>query len=170
MAAGAYVTDTMTDSDYVTLGVATCFQRTGSKLSEVLVLEPLPASAVDCIARLGVPTSYRRLFGIKLGDLSDKIAELPEGVIKDGEQVAHAENFTERLHAAARTFRRSPEIAALIAPGAIAEVNHSVKDKRILNEAWEPSFDDNVKQDMSIDVYNRDSDIDNVAVKDLYNA
>ena len=34
----------------------------------------------------------------------------------------------------------------------------STERKRILNSSWEPSFDDNVKQDMSIDVYNREAD------------
>lgn len=34
----------------------------------------------------------------------------------------------------------------------------STERKRILNEKWEPDFNDNVKQDKSIDVYNREAD------------
>ena len=54
----------------------------------------------------------------------------------------------------------------------IEELNYSVEKKRILDEKWEPDFSDNVKQDISIDVYGRDQDDqgDQGAIKDLYNA
>jgi len=172
MATGGLVSEGMESGDVLALGVATCYKRVENKLQEVLILEPLPASAVDCIARLQVPTSYRRLLGITLGEVPDSISELPSGLISDGEQVVFAEDFGERAQAASRTFRRSPEIAQSIAPGTLVEdLNYSVEFKRILNANWEPSFDDNVKQDQSIDVYNRASDeIDNTTVMAGYNS
>lgn len=172
MATGGLVSEGLESSDVLALGVATCFKRVENKLTEVLILEPLPASAVDCIARLQVPTSYRRLLGITLGDVPDTISELPSGLISDGEQVVFAEDFGERAKAASRTFRRSPEIAQSIVPGKLVEdLNYSTEFKRILNANWEPSFDDNVKQDQSIDVYNRASDeIDNTTVMAGYNS
>ncbi len=172
MAAGAYLDDELKADDVVTVGVATCFKREGKQLQEILVLEPLPASAVDCIVRLQVPTSYLRVYGITMGDLSDNVSDLPDTVILPDENVALAEDFGERVRAASRTFRRSPEIAAMVPPGVLEDdLNHSVATKRILNQNWEPSFDDNVKQDKSIDVYNRATDeVDNTSVMTGWNA
>lgn len=172
MAAGAFLDDALKPDDVTVVGVATCFRREGKQLQEVLILEPLPASAVDCVVRLQVPTSYLRVYGIKMGDLSDSVSDLPDTVILPDENVALAEDFAERVQAASRTYRRSPEIAAMVPPGTIQDdLNHSIAQKRILNENWEPSFDDNVKQDQSIDVYNRASDeVDNTTVMASYNA
>lgn len=174
MSAGAFKTDGLLDDDHVVLGVATCFQRSGAnsggKLSEVLIVEPLPASTVDCVHRLGVPTSYRRLHATTIGALSDEISELPGGLVEEGESVAWAESFEERIAAAARTFRRSPEIVEQIKIGETKEVNHSVATKRVLNEEWEPNFEDNVKQDISIDVYDRANDVDASEIANAYNA
>lgn len=61
----------------------------------------------------------------------------------------------ERSLAAARTFRRRVE-AQILDIGEVADdFNFSTDKKRVLNEIFEPSFDDNVKQDASIDVYGR---------------
>lgn len=171
MAVGTYVGEGMKTDDVLVLGVATCFLQEKGKLKEVTIVEPLPASALDCVARLQVTTSYKRLYGISLGDLPDTVSELPASLLGE-DQVALAEDFGERAQAAARTYRRSPEIASTLPPGAMtSEVNHSVATKRILNENYEPSFDDNVKQDMTIDVYNRATDeVDNTAVAAGYNA
>ncbi|CAM9684209.1 unnamed protein product [Choristocarpus tenellus] len=47
----------------------------------------------------------------------------------------------------------------LVGFGEVAdEYNFSTERKRILNHKYEPSFDDNVKQDKSIDVYGREDD------------
>lgn len=65
------------------------------------------------------------------------------------------ENVVERSLAAARTFRRRVE-AQILDIGEVADdFNFSTDKKRVLNEIFEPSFDDNVKQDASIDVYGR---------------
>jgi len=44
----------------------------------------------------------------------------------------------------------------ILAPGELADdFNFNTDKKRILNYKYEPSFEDNVKQDISIDVYGR---------------
>lgn len=143
-------------------------QRQEANLEELLVIEPVPASAMDCVARLKVPTSYLRLWGTTLGDVPETISDLPPGVVMEGESVVFGESFTERSQASARTYRRSPEIAKMLPKGQItADINHSVERKRLIEDDWEPDFSDNVKQDKSIDVYNRDDDASDV--KELYN-
>jgi hypothetical protein len=175
MATGTHVGPDTEAGDYVTLGVAKVFRRTEGKLEDMLIVEPLPASALDCVARLKVPTSYLRLWTTRLGDVPDAISELPDTLVLAGESVAFADSFTERSQASARTYRRSPEIAGLLPLGVIfSDLNHSTERKRLVEDDWEPDFNDNVKQDKSIDVYNRaDDNPDNAAsadVKDLYNA
>lgn len=172
MALGKHVGHDTTADEYVALGIAKCFTRSKAKLAEVLVLEPLPSSALHCVIQLGVPTSYTRLWATKLGDLPDDVTELPPGVIKDGEVVSFGENFSERAQASARTYRKWKEIADLLPIGTIStELNHSIANKRILNDTWEPNFNDNVKQDKSIDVYNRDDSAgDSGSIQALYNA
>jgi hypothetical protein len=171
MALGAHVGDDTTPDDYITVGVAKYFRRVEAKLEELLVIEPLPASALDCIARLQVPTSYLRIWASLLGDLPDRIDEMPKGVVLEGEHVQFGEDFTERCQASARTYRRSPEVAELLPVGSIfTKLNHSIETKRLIDEDWEPDFNDNVKQDLSIDVYDRSVDESATGIKTLYNA
>jgi len=65
------------------------------------------------------------------------------------------EDALERTMAAARTFRRRPEAMLVDLDAVCNDYNFSTERKRIINEVYEPSFDDNVKQDASIDVYGR---------------
>jgi hypothetical protein len=171
MALGVHVGEDTSPDDYITVGVAKYFRRVESKLQELLVIEPMPASALDCICRLQVPTSYLRIWASRLGDLPDQISELPEGVVLKGEHVQFGEDFTERCQASARTYRRSPEVADLVPVGSIfSKINHSTETKRLIDEDWEPDFNDNVKQDLSIDVYDRSVDESATDIKTLYNA
>ncbi len=152
MALGTHVGEDTKADDFLTIGVAKVFRRKESKIEELLIIEPLPASALDCVARLQVPTSYMRIWATTLGELPDRIDEFPESV-RSNEKLAFGEDFTERCQASARTYRRSPEIVDLLPIGSIfSDVNHSVERKRIIDDDWEPDFSDNVKQDISIDV------------------
>lgn len=174
MALGTHVGEDTKEEDYVTLGVAKVFRRREGELENLLIVEPLPASALDCVARLKVPTSYVRLWATTLGKVPDAISELPSSLVLDGESVAWGESFTERIQASARTYRRDPNVVALLPTGAIfSDLNHSVERKRLIEDDWVPDFDDNVKQDKSIDVYNRDDDNEDNSssadIKDLYN-
>lgn len=104
-------------------------------------------------------------------------------------------NMLERTQAATRTFRRRVE-AQILDFGEVADdFNFNLENKRILNEvalqshvsqyrltpprhsglhlvpeqAYEPDFDDNVKQDQSIDIYGRESEVDEDEVSRLAN-
>lgn len=174
MSLGAHVGEDTKAEDYVTLGVAKVFRRREGEMENLLIVEPLPASALDCVARLRVPTSYVRLWATTLGEVPDAISELPKTLVLEGESVAWGEAFTERIQASARTYRRDPDVVSLLPTGVIfSDVNHSTERKRLIEDDWEPDFDDNVKQDASIDVYNRDDDSEDNAssanIKDLYN-
>jgi hypothetical protein len=174
MALGSHVGADTKAEDYITVGVAKVYRRRDGVLEDLLIVEPLPASALDCVARLKVPTSYLRLWATTLGEIPDAISELPDSLVLEGESVAWAEAFTERSQASARTYRRDPEVVKLLPTGVIfSDLNHSVERKRLIEDDWEPDFNDNVKQDKSIDVYNRDDDNPDNAVsaniKDLYN-
>ncbi|KAJ8604068.1 hypothetical protein CTAYLR_001759 [Chrysophaeum taylorii] len=162
-AAPASVADVpLTDSNYVAMGLAKVFFMSEGKAQGQYIIEPLTAGTLETL-QLGVPTSYCRIFGTTCGDLFDdpanpsvvqvkNLAKLTEGY----ENVQLCESMIERSMAAARTFRRRPEAAEYVAVDDTSEeVNFNTDRKRIMDLQYEPSFDDNVKQDRSIDVYNR---------------
>jgi len=94
---------------------------------------------------------------LKLGEIPGDIKELPAEFLGDDNPV-WGEKFEERAAAAARTMKRRKE-SQMVELGAIcSNYQFSTERKRILDAAYEPSFEDNVKQDMSIDVYNREAD------------
>ena len=73
------------------------------------------------------------------------------------------EDALKRSLAAIRTLRRRKE-GQLVPLGQTKndynfDIARNPNTKRILNQVFEPSFDDNVKQDKSIDVYGRDDDV-----------
>lgn len=145
--------DEVLDDAYVVLGVACCFKMNEDcKLDELLIVEPLPSSALETIA-LGVETSYKRIMAVRFGDVQQ--GSLPEQLV-DGEAISLCEQFHIRLRAAARTYRGRDEARRTVALGQVStDLNFSVERKRVLNDNYRPSFDDNVKQHNSIDVYGR---------------
>jgi hypothetical protein len=63
--------------DYVVLGVASCFQRDeDGRLREVLVAEPVPAAALDCLAQERRSTSYCLLYATTYAEVVDKGSRL----------------------------------------------------------------------------------------------
>ncbi len=141
-------------------------------------MEPLTAGTLECLA-LGVPTSYKRVMGLTCADLflGDNL-RAPAGIniealrplAKAGEVVSECEDMLVRSMAAARTFKRRVE-AQIIPLGEVADdFNFNTEKKRVLNQVFEPSFADNVKQDKSIDVYGRADDEFNDEVAKLANA
>lgn len=141
-------------------------------------MEPLTAGTLECLA-LGVPTSYKRVMGLTCADLfqGDDL-KAPPGIniealrplAAGGETISECENMVIRSMAAARTFKRRVE-AQIIAVGEVADdFNFNTEKKRVLNQVFEPSFADNVKQDKSIDVYGRADEEFNDEVAKLANA
>jgi len=152
---------------YVAIGLAVAFERDdGGKLSERLVVEPISASSLECMAN-GARTSFRFAAGTTLGALmrgggggaGDALPEEYAGAALCG-------NWARRVEAAARTWLRPHaqdhlmDIAPLPARGsprakARGGFNFSLDDKRVLNSVNVVSDADNIKQDISIDVYGR---------------
>ncbi|GJQ11342.1 hypothetical protein GpartN1_g3133.t1 [Galdieria partita] len=156
--------------EYTVLGLACCFQRdSNGKLQELIVIEPVPTSTLETILQ-GVPTSYKRLVATAYGRALN-IASLPPSFVRD-ERVSFCENYSERLQAATRTYRARLDAKKFQLGEVYTKTNFSTSPKRVLNEKFEPSFEDNVKQDISIDVYGRKKDEAEMKkeIDELYNA
>ncbi|GFR48050.1 hypothetical protein Agub_g9884 [Astrephomene gubernaculifera] len=140
---------------YVCLGLAQCFAKIDGSLAPVLVIEPMSASSLECLAN-GARTSYKMVTGVSFGEAFQRhIDALPEA-FRD----AHfCENFEFRCEAAARTWQRphaQDNLMDIVPLGKVrSNFNFSLEDKRVLNMENVVNDADNVKQDMSIDVYGR---------------
>ena len=44
-------------SDYLVIGLATCFVKQDGEISQVKIVEPIPSAALEAIVK-GIPTSY----------------------------------------------------------------------------------------------------------------
>lgn len=174
----AWALDDASPEDYVPLGIAVCYQRNqNNKLDEVMVVEPLATGTLENVTGTGQPTSYKRILATTIGAVPDSPSELPAEFTR-GEKVSYGEDFAERMCAAARTFKRMPSSKDILTVGQVSTCEEGGEltfctdgIQRILNEKWEPKFDDNVKQDGSIDVYGRgDAADESPDVQKLYNA
>lgn len=134
----------LTGSDYCVFGLATCFLKQEGELQSVEIIEPIPSSALEAILK-GIPTSYRFACAKSLEQVfRDAIPTIPSE-FPDGSQFC--DNFTERVIAAARTYKSHPAAQQLIAPGTIKEdLNYSTDRKRVLNSSHVVRNEDNVKQ------------------------
>jgi len=138
--------------DYVVLGVASCFQRDeDGRLREVLVAEPVPAAALDCLAQERRSTSYCLLYATTYAEVVDNgIPTLPADVFPTG--VVLGEDFVERLQAAARTYRSKPQFRHIplhqvcTPERGVFKLHFSAEPRRILNAAMEVRDADNIKQ------------------------
>lgn len=165
------------DDDYIAVGLACCFQMNSSqKLAEKWIFEPLTAGTLETI-ELGVPTSYKRVLALRAADYFLGDVNSPDGInvdalqalVEDEQDVTICEEPVERSVAAIRTFKRRPA-AMLIGVNEMAdEYNFNLERKRILNDNYVPNDDDNIKQDISIDVYGRSDEVSADQVKELEN-
>ncbi|PNH08110.1 hypothetical protein TSOC_005358 [Tetrabaena socialis] len=145
----------ITEDAYMVLGMAQCFKKDGGTLSPVLVVEPLSASSLECLAN-GARTSFKMVTGVTYKDAMNRNrAALPESF----GTALFCENFAFRCEAAARTWQQShaqENLMDIVPLGkARGNFNFSLEDKRILNMENVVSDSDNIKQDLSIDVYGR---------------
>lgn len=154
--------------DLAIVGLATAFVTDeGGKPKEVSIIEPLPSGTVETICK-GIETSVRRAYCLPWKDLVLGDAAQPTGInmanlapLLDGEKVLDVQaDWMERAMAAARTIkRRRDECERLVPVGEVCgDYNFSTKRKRVLDQKYEPDDNDNIKQDISIDVYGRDSE------------
>ena len=128
-------------SDYVVLGLATCFIREDSDIHPVKIIEPIPSAALEAIFK-GITTSYQFAHAITLGDIigGDTVA-LPDVFPSDAQL---CDDFHDRLLAAARTYRNHAETIPL--GTTYQKFNYSLERKRLLNSERIVKTEDNVKQ------------------------
>ncbi|GMH32745.1 hypothetical protein BSKO_00579 [Bryopsis sp. KO-2023] len=153
----AYGEDPTCDaSTYLSLGLATCFEKTKEgKLAEKAVIEPVAAASLESLAN-GAATSFTAVTGVTLEDALQRNREILPEEFSSG---LFCEDYVFRCNAAARTWTRShaqDNLMDIVPLGQVkSNFNFSVEHKRVLNFENVVDDDDNIKQDMSIDVYGR---------------
>eukprot|EP00933_Yihiella_yeosuensis_P032240 TRINITY_DN2581_c6_g1_i1.p1 TRINITY_DN2581_c6_g1~~TRINITY_DN2581_c6_g1_i1.p1 ORF type:complete len:282 (+),score=74.67 TRINITY_DN2581_c6_g1_i1:89-934(+) len=160
---------------FIVLGLANCFEQgEGGKLYDKWVLEPVSASTVEVVDN-GAATSYVSFLGTDVATiLAQDISKLPAELLC-GHEVQFGDNLQFRTGCAARTWMRehaATVVRKLVPVGKVTTgFNTSVEHKRILNFVNEVKDSDNVKQDMSIDVYGREEEKsdEDAQIADLYN-
>lgn len=141
---------------YCCLGMSHCFKKAeDGRLADVMVIEPISSSSLECMAT-GAKTSFKLATGISFADaMARDKARLPE---QFGEAF-FCDEWAYRLEAAARTWQRphaQDNLMDLVPLGKVrTNFNFNLDNKRVLNFENVVTDDDNVKQDMSIDVYGR---------------
>ncbi|MEO1430603.1 MAG: hypothetical protein AAFS12_02895 [Cyanobacteria bacterium J06632_19] len=130
--------------DYIVIGLATCFVKEDGEVHQVDVIEPIPSASLESLFK-GIPTSYKSAVATTLGKVFDgETARKPAELDKSAQIV---DDFSERLFAAARTYKRKEEAQSLIPLGkTYSEFTYSTEKKRVLNAQRVVSKDDNVKQ------------------------
>lgn len=136
----------LSESDYVMVGLAHCFIKQDGDLILVKVLEPVPSAYFAALIK-GVPTSYETLYSLALGELLKDEQPIVTNLPVDIKDIQFCENFVERTLAAARTYQTRADIQAKVPQGhSFSEVNFSIERKRILNTSHKVTKEDNVKQ------------------------
>lgn len=141
---------------YCCLGLAHCFKKNDEgKLEDVFVIEPLSATSLECMAT-GARTSFKLATGVSVADAAARNRSvLPEGF----QAGVWCDKYEERLAAAVRTWQRAhaqDNLMDIVPLGKVrSNFNFSLDDKRVLNFDNVVDDDDNIKQDISIDVYGR---------------
>jgi len=164
------------DDAFVVLGLAHCFEQGEGKLQDVFLLEPVSASTVEVVDN-GAATSYETFIGTTVGQVLKKDASAFPAELLCGHEARWADTLEFRTGCAARTWMRDHArdvVRRLVPDGEVKTgFNTSTEHKRILNFVNEVNDSDNIKQDMSIDVYGREDEeakdgVDS-QIADLYN-
>lgn len=131
-------------TEYLVLGLATCFIKEDGEVHPVKVIEPIPAAALEAIVK-GIPTSYEVAIATTIGAvLSEGGAQVPA---EFPDQAQFCDEFAYRATAAARTYKARPVSQSLIPAGTLRQdFNYSTDRKRILNSQRIVRTEDNVKQ------------------------
>lgn len=136
----------LSDNDYVIVGLAHCFTKQDGNIVPVTILEPVPSAYFEALLK-GVPTSYKTLHGLKLGDIVQDAQPTQPGLTVEANDAVFCENFAERAKAAARTYQTRQDLQRSVPYGQTYDaVNFSTDKKRILNATHQVTAEDNVKQ------------------------
>jgi len=163
-------------TDYLALGVSHCFEKKESKLVDKFVVEPLTAGTLESLQN-GARTAFKVVAGVTFDEATcGELSKLP-ACLQAYDGVTFGEDFLHRASAAARTWQRPHSQENLLGIVPVGEERSDwnfdhTRHKRILNYENKVSDDDNIKQDMSIDVYGRQSEeeAEAEAIKKLYDA
>jgi len=137
-------TSDLAADDYVVIGLATCFIKEDGEVHQVDVIEPIPSASLEALMK-DISTSYKLACATTLGAVLDgETPLLPEG-FPDSAQFA--DEFAQRVFAAARTYKRRESAKTLIPLGTTyTDFKYSTERKRVLNATRVVSKEDNVKQ------------------------
>eukprot|EP00195_Chlamydomonas_chlamydogama_P007780 CAMPEP_0202890766 /NCGR_PEP_ID=MMETSP1392-20130828/1072_1 /ASSEMBLY_ACC=CAM_ASM_000868 /TAXON_ID=225041 /ORGANISM="Chlamydomonas chlamydogama, Strain SAG 11-48b" /LENGTH=212 /DNA_ID=CAMNT_0049574401 /DNA_START=192 /DNA_END=830 /DNA_ORIENTATION=- len=141
---------------YLCLGIAHCFEKNSEgKLRDIMLIEPISASSLECMAN-GARTSFKSAVGVKFAEAMQRTRDALPAEFQSG---VFCEGFLIRCEAAARTWLRphaQDNLMDIVPLGKVrSQWNFSLDDKRVLNMDAVVNDDDNIKQDISIDVYGR---------------
>jgi len=144
---------------YLVLGLAHCFEKgDDGKLKDVMVIEPVSANSLEGMVA-GTKTCFTVVTGLTAGealsrDKSSLPAEFSEGTF--------CEDYEFRCEASARTWARphaQDNLLDIVPLGSSrSKFNYNLDEKRVLNMENVVKDEDNIKQDLSIDVYGRKQD------------
>lgn len=141
--------------DYVPLALAKCYEQLKGKIQERYIIEPVTAGSLESLTH-GAKTTYEEVYGATLETALQQQNNILPANFKNAE---FCEDFEFRAKCAARTWLRPHPQEHLMDIVPIGESkgdwNFDETHKRILNFVNEVNDDDNIKQDMSIDVYDR---------------
>lgn len=143
----------LSPSDYVVIGLATCFVKSEGEVHPVKIAEPIPSAALEAIlvgatgdsTGQSTPTSYELACATTLGHLlAGDVPQLPADFPN---HTPLCDEFTARAIAATRTYKARPSAQVLIPSGTTRrDFNYSVERKRVLNSERMIRSEDNVKQ------------------------
>ena len=121
------------------------------------MVEPVSANTLESLAA-GAKTSYTEVMATTAGAVTGRDRATLPAAWGDAK---FCEDWDARLGAVARTWARPHAVDNLMDIVPLGQTrggwNTSTEDKRVLNFVNEVNDDDNIKQDISIDVYGRQS-------------
>lgn len=130
-------------SDYLVLGLATCFVKQDGEVYELKIVEPIPSASLETLLK-GIPTSYQMAIATTLDAVWQGEPKLPAEFPVEAQ---FCDDFVDRLIAATRTYKARPVAQSHIPLGTIKnDFNYSVDRKRVLNTQRTIRTEDNVKQ------------------------
>ncbi|MBD2103799.1 hypothetical protein [Leptolyngbya sp. FACHB-261] len=136
----------LTGTEYLVLGLATCFTKQDGEVQKVRVVEPIPSAALEAVLK-GIPTSYELVYATTLGEvLEAQTVRLNPDVFP--EDVNPCPEFAFRALSAARTYRARPAAQQHVSLGTTRKegLNFSLDRKRVLNSERVVTTEDNIKQ------------------------
>ena len=133
----------LTDSDYVVVGVASCYQLVEGELQPVQILEPIPSAYLETLFQ-GISTAYQCVQGTTVGEV---LAVKDVATFTGVKGAQFCQNFVDRVAAAARTYKSRPTAQAFVSRGETrTDINYSTAKKRMLNVENTVTTEDNVRQ------------------------